>query len=43
MRRLIYFILTFIVWVLLTWPFADGKIDLQVIVAGLIASAIVTL
>jgi len=41
MRRLIYFILAFIVWVILTWPFVDGKIDIQVTVAGLIASAIV--
>ncbi len=41
MRRLIYFVLAFIVWVLLTWPFADGKIDFQVVIAGLIASAVV--
>jgi multicomponent Na+:H+ antiporter subunit E len=38
MRRLIYFVLAFIVWVLVTWPFADGRVDLQVVVAGLIAS-----
>jgi len=41
MRRLIYFILAFVIWILLTWPFADGKIDIQVVVAGLIASIIV--
>lgn len=41
MRRLIYFVLAFIVWVIIAWPFVDGKIDLQVVVAGLIASAIV--
>jgi len=41
MRRLIYFILAFIVWLMLTWPFVNGKIDIQVTVAGLIASAIV--
>ena len=41
MRRVIYFILAFVVWMLLTWPFVDGKIDLQVVVAGLIASVIV--
>jgi multicomponent Na+:H+ antiporter subunit E len=41
MRRLIYFVLAFVIWVLLTWPFAEGKIDLQVVVAGLIASIIV--
>jgi len=41
MRRVIYFVLAFIVWTLLTWPFADGKIDGQVVIAGLIASIIV--
>jgi multicomponent Na+:H+ antiporter subunit E len=41
MRRLIYFVLAFIVWVLLTWPFVDGKIDVQVLIAGAIAAAIV--
>jgi len=41
MRRLIYFVLAFVIWMLLTWPFVDGKIDGQVVVAGLIASVIV--
>ncbi len=45
MRRLIYFILAYIIWVTLTWPFArvDGniQIDIQVVIAGLIASAVV--
>ena len=41
MRRLIYFILSFIIWVLLTWPFVDGGLDVQVIIAGVIASGIV--
>ena len=41
MRRLIYFVLAFLVWVLVTWPFVDGRIDLQVVVAGLVASALV--
>ncbi len=41
MRRLIYFVPAFIIWILLTWPFVDGKIDLQVVAAGLIASVIV--
>ena len=36
MRRLIYFILAFIIWILLTW-----SLDIQIIVAGLIASVIV--
>jgi multicomponent Na+:H+ antiporter subunit E len=43
MRRLVYFILAFIVWVFLTWPFVDGGIDIQVIIAGLIASLIVAI
>jgi len=41
MRRLIYFVLAFIVWMMLTWPFADGEIDFQVIIAGLIASIVI--
>jgi multicomponent Na+:H+ antiporter subunit E len=41
MRRLIYFVAAFIVWVILSWPFVDGKINVQVMVAGLIASALV--
>jgi len=41
MRRLIYFVLAFIVWVIVSWPFVNGRIDLQMTVAGLIASAIV--
>jgi multicomponent Na+:H+ antiporter subunit E len=43
MRRLIYFVLAFVIWVLLTWPFVDGRIDVQVVIAGVIASAIVSL
>lgn len=42
MRRLIYFVLAFVIWILLTWPFVDGKIDIQVVIAGLIASVIVS-
>jgi len=38
MRRLIYFVLAFIVWLLLTW-----QLDVQIIIAGLIASAVVSL
>jgi multisubunit Na+/H+ antiporter MnhE subunit len=41
MRRLIYFVLAFVIWVLLAWPFVDGQIDVQVVTAGVIASAIV--
>lgn len=41
MRRLIYFVLAFFIWILLTWPFVDGKIDMQLIIAGVVASAIV--
>ncbi len=41
MRRLIYFILALIIWILVAWPFVDGKIDVQVLIAGVIAAAIV--
>jgi multicomponent Na+:H+ antiporter subunit E len=41
MRRLIYFVLSLIIWVIGTWPFVDGKIDLQVMTAGVIAAAVV--
>lgn len=41
MRRVIYFVLAFLVWLLIAWPFADGQIDLQIVVAGLIASFLV--
>ncbi len=40
MRRTIYFAVAFVVWVLLTWPFSDGTIDLQIVIAGLVTSAI---
>jgi len=43
MRRLIYFVVAFIVWVMVAWPFVDGRIDLQIIVAGLIASFLVAI
>jgi len=43
MRRLIYFILALIVWVIGTWPFVDGKIDLQLMTAGVVAALIVAL
>src|SRR4030042_2786677 len=38
MRRLVYFILAFVIWILLTWPIVDGKIDVQFVIAGVIAS-----
>jgi len=37
MRRLIYFIIAFIIWILLTW-----QVNVQVIIAGVIASIIVS-
>jgi multicomponent Na+:H+ antiporter subunit E len=43
MRRLIYFVAGFVIWLLLTWPVVNGKIDIQVVVAGLIASIFVAL
>jgi multicomponent Na+:H+ antiporter subunit E len=38
MRRLVYFILAFVVWMLLTW-----QLDLQVVIAGLITAAAVSM
>jgi multicomponent Na+:H+ antiporter subunit E len=43
MRRVIYFVLGFVLWMLLTWPVVDGHLDMQVVIAGLIAAAIVSL
>ena len=43
MRRSIYLILAFVIWILLTWPFVEGTIDWQVVVAGIIISAIVAI
>ncbi len=44
MRRLIYFVLAFIIWILLTWPFLEGnKIDVQVVIAGFIVSIFVAI
>lgn len=38
MRRLIYFVFGFVIWLLLTW-----SADIQIVVAGLIASALVAI
>jgi multicomponent Na+:H+ antiporter subunit E len=43
MRRLIYFVVAFVIWMLSTWPFAGGRLDGQVVIAGLIVSALVAL
>ena len=43
MRRLIYFILAFITWILLTWPFINGTIDWQMLIAGLISALVVAI
>jgi multicomponent Na+:H+ antiporter subunit E len=43
MRRFIYFVLAFVVWVLIAWPFAGGRVDLQVVVAGLLVSCLVAI
>jgi len=43
MRRLIYFVLALLVWIMLTWPFVDGRVDWQVVIAGLIASGLVAI
>jgi len=49
MRRLIYFVLGFIVWILLTWPLhlawplSEITVNVQVIIAGLAAALVVSL
>jgi multicomponent Na+:H+ antiporter subunit E len=48
MRRAIYFVVAFIIWIIGAWPFVPGetlfqRIDWQVVFAGLIASAVVAL
>jgi multicomponent Na+:H+ antiporter subunit E len=45
MRRLAVFIVSFVIWCLLAWPYdaAAGRWDLQIIVAGLVAAAVVAL
>lgn len=40
MRRVVYFGLAFLVWIGLTWPFAAGKVDVQVLIAGAVVSII---
>ena len=35
MRRLVYFVVGFVIWMLLTWT-----VDIQVVIAGIVASAI---
>ena len=43
MRRVTYFVLGLIIWLLLTWPIVNGKIDWQVVIAGVAAAAAVAL
>jgi len=43
MRRLTYFAVGFVIWLLLTWPLAEGKVQWQVVIAGVIASAVAAL
>ena len=38
MRRLVYFGLALVIWLLLTWPIVEDRLDMQVVVAGVIAS-----
>jgi multicomponent Na+:H+ antiporter subunit E len=43
MRRVIYFIVAFAVWIIGTWPFVEGQIDWQVVIAGVIAALLVAI
>jgi len=41
MRRVIYFVVALVIWIFLAWPFVDGGIDKQSMIAGLVASLVV--
>ena len=43
MRRVIYFIGAFAVWIIGAWPFVEGQIDWQVVIAGVIAAILVAI
>jgi multicomponent Na+:H+ antiporter subunit E len=43
MRRIVYFILAFIIWIFLTWPFSKGTVDRQMLIAGAITAVIAAL
>jgi multicomponent Na+:H+ antiporter subunit E len=43
MRRIVYFISAFVIWILLTWPFENGKVDVQMLIAGVVTAAIAAL
>lgn len=43
MRRLIYFVLGFVLWTFLTWPVVEGRVDWQVVMAGVVAAGTVSL
>ncbi len=40
MRRIVYFILALTIWIFLTWPFSNGKIDTQMLIAGAVTAII---
>jgi len=41
MRRAVYFVVALVVWVVVAWPFIDGRVDVQSMTAGVIASIMV--
>ena len=43
MRRFIYFVVALVVWIIGAWPFAEGQIDWQVVIAGVIAAILVAI
>jgi multicomponent Na+:H+ antiporter subunit E len=43
MRRVIYFGLALIIWVVGAWPFVDGAIDWQMMIAGIVAALVVAI
>lgn len=43
MRRCIYFCVALVIWLLITWPVYEGKLDLQVATAGVCAAFAVSI
>lgn len=42
-RRAIFFVVGLIIWIFYTWPFVEGRVDIQMLTAGVIAALMVAL
>ncbi len=43
MRCMVYFCLSFLIWILITWPVTDGTIHMRVVYSGLVVALLVSL